>query len=132
MNIQHQLFINGEFVDAQAGNTIEVLNPYDNSLLAKVAEAREADIDKAVAAAKAAFPAWRDKAAMDRGLLLLKLADAIEADRDNLARLESMDTASNTGLSEPGCTTHCGDLSLLWRYGGQTSGVRCPCGARFS
>jgi len=92
MNIQHQLFINGEFVDAQAGNTIEVLNPYDNSLLAKVAEAREADIDKAVAAAKAAFPAWRDKAAMDRGLLLLKLADAIEADRDNLARLESMDT----------------------------------------
>ena len=92
MNIQHQLFINGEFVDAQDGNTIEVLNPYDNSILARVAEAREADIDKAVAAAKAAFPAWRDKAAMDRGLLLLKLADAIEADRDNLARLESMDT----------------------------------------
>ncbi len=92
MNIQHQLFINGEFVDAQDGNTIEVLNPYDNSILARVAEAREADIDRAVAAAKAAFPAWRDKAAMDRGLLLLKLADAIEADRDNLARLESMDT----------------------------------------
>jgi aldehyde dehydrogenase (NAD+) len=92
MNIQHQLFINGEFVDAQDGNIIEVLNPYDNSILARVAEAREADIDKAVAAAKAAFPAWRDKAAMDRGLLLLKLADAIEADRDNLARLESMDT----------------------------------------
>ena len=92
MNIQHQLFINGEFVDAQDGNIIEVLNPYDHSILARVAEAREADIDKAVAAAKAAFPAWRDKAAMDRGLLLLKLADAIEADRDNLARLESMDT----------------------------------------
>jgi len=92
MNIQHQLFINGEFVDAQDGNTIEVLNPYDNSILARVAEAREAYIDRAVAAAKAAFPAWRDKAAMDRGLLLLKLADAIEADRDNLARLESMDT----------------------------------------
>jgi len=92
MNIQHQLFINGEFVDAQDGNTIEVLNPYDNSILARVAEAREADIDRAVAAAKAAFPAWRDKAAMDRGLLLLKLADAIEADRDNLARLESIDT----------------------------------------
>ena len=92
MNIQKQLFINGEFVDSEANNTIEVLNPFDNSLLAEVSEAREADIDKAVAAAKAAFPAWRDMAAMDRGHLLLKLADAIEADRDNLARLESMDT----------------------------------------
>ena len=92
MNIQKQLFINGEFVDAEANNTVEVLNPFDNSLLAEVSEAREADVDKAVAAAKAAFPAWRDMAAMDRGHLLLKLADAIEADRDNLARLESMDT----------------------------------------
>lgn len=92
MIIQNKLFINGEFVDAEAGGTIDVLNPYDNSLLTKVAEAREIDIDKAVAAARAAFPAWSEMSAMDRGLLLLKLADAVEEHTQELAELESRDT----------------------------------------
>ena len=51
-----------------------------------------ADVDRAVAAAKAAFPKWSNLAAMERGRLLLKLADAIEANADALARLESLDT----------------------------------------
>ncbi|MES9893984.1 MAG: aldehyde dehydrogenase family protein [Candidatus Thiodiazotropha endolucinida] len=92
MTIQNKLFINGEFVDAEAGTTIEVLNPYDNSLITEIAEAREADVDKAVAAAKAVFPAWSEMAAMDRGRLLLKLADAVEANAQELAELESRDT----------------------------------------
>lgn len=92
MTIQNKLFINGEFVDAEAGTTIDVLNPYDNSLLTQVAEARSADIDRAVAAAKKAFPAWKKMAAMDRGRLLLKLADAVEANAQELAELESKDT----------------------------------------
>lgn len=92
MTIQNKLFINGEFVDAEAGGTIEVLNPYDNSVITEIAEAREADIDKAVAAARAAFPAWSELAAMERGRLLLKLADAIEEHAQELAELESRDT----------------------------------------
>ena len=92
MTMQDKLFINGEFVDAVDGNTLEVLNPYDNSLLANVAEAREADIDKAVAAAREAFPAWSAMPAMERGRLLLKLADAIEAHTQELAELEARDT----------------------------------------
>src|SRR5271170_8377131 len=92
MNFQTRLFINGEFVDSADGSTIEVLNPHDNSRLAQVAEAKAADIDKAVAAAGKAFPAWRDMAAADRGRLLLRLADAIESHADELARGESLDT----------------------------------------
>ncbi|MGO9454053.1 MAG: aldehyde dehydrogenase family protein [Candidatus Binataceae bacterium] len=92
MQFQTKLFIDGDFVDAADGGTIEVLNPHDNSRLADVAEARVADIDRAVAAAWRAFPAWRAMAAADRGRLLLKLADAIEAHADELAQIESLDT----------------------------------------
>jgi acyl-CoA reductase-like NAD-dependent aldehyde dehydrogenase len=92
MQLQTRLFIGGEFVDAEAGGTIDVLNPHDNSKITAVAEAREADIDKAVTAATGAFPAWRDTAAADRGRLLLRLADAIEARADELAHIESIDT----------------------------------------
>jgi aldehyde dehydrogenase (NAD+) len=90
--IQTKLFIGGEFVDAADGATIETLNPHDNSVLAQVAEAKEADIDRAVAAAQKAFPAWRDMPAAERGRLLLKLADKIEDNLEELARLESLDT----------------------------------------
>ena len=90
--IRHQLFIDGRFVDAASGETLPTLNPHDNSVIAEVAMAGKADIDRAVAAAKKAFPKWAAMAAMDRGRLLLKLADAIEANADDLARLESLDT----------------------------------------
>ena len=87
-----QLFIDGRFVDAVTGDTHRRrLNPHDNSLIAKVA-GRAADIDRAVAAAKRAFPTWSNMAAAERGRLLLKLADAIEANADELAHLESLDT----------------------------------------
>ncbi|MGH8865684.1 MAG: aldehyde dehydrogenase family protein, partial [Burkholderiales bacterium] len=90
--MQNQLFINGEFVDAESKSRIPVLNPHDNSLITEVAEAQKADIDRAVEAARKAFPAWSKMAAADRGRVLLKLADAIEANADELARLESLDT----------------------------------------
>jgi aldehyde dehydrogenase (NAD+) len=89
---QTQLFINNEFVDAVDGATFDVFNPFDNSLLAKVAEAKGADIDRAVAAARKAFPAWAAMSPSDRGVLIGKLADAIEKDRDNLSLIESLDT----------------------------------------
>lgn len=87
-----QLFIDNEFVDAAGGGSFGVLNPYDNSLIAQVAEARHEDIDKAVAAARRAFPGWARMSASDRGQLIHKLADAIEADRDNLSLIETLDT----------------------------------------
>src|SRR5215469_14158227 len=105
MQFQTRLFIGGEFVDAVEGGRIEVLNPHDNSRLAEVAEARAADIDRAVADASKAFPAWRATAAADRGRLLLKLADAIEAHAAELAEIESLDTGhpirDSRGLDVP-------------------------------
>jgi betaine-aldehyde dehydrogenase len=90
--IRHQLFIDGRFVDAEDGARLATLNPHDNSVIAEVAMAGRADIDKAVAAAQRAFPAWSRMAAADRGRILLRLADLIEANTDELARLESLDT----------------------------------------
>jgi acyl-CoA reductase-like NAD-dependent aldehyde dehydrogenase len=90
--IRHQLFIDGRFVDAESGETLATLNPHDNSTIADVALAGKADVDKAVAAATRAFPAWSRMAAADRGRILLRLADLIEANAEDLARLESLDT----------------------------------------
>ena len=92
LSIQTQLFINGDFVPAADGATIEDLNPHDNSKIADVALAGKEDVDRAVKAAQAAFPAWSKMAAMDRGRLLLKLADKIEEKAGELAQLESLDT----------------------------------------
>lgn len=59
--------LSGEFVDAEDGSTINALNPHDNSEIAQVAKAQVADIDRVVATAKRAFPAWRDMQAAERG-----------------------------------------------------------------
>ncbi len=87
-----RLFIGGEFVDAAEGATFAVRNPHDDGHLADVAEARAEDVDRAVAAARSAFPAWSTAAAAERGRLLLRLADAVETNAEELARLESTDT----------------------------------------
>lgn len=90
--MQTKLFIGGEFVDAADGATLATLDPHDGSVIAEVAEAKQEDVDRAVAAAKKAFPHWSRLAAADRGRLLLRLADAIEADAPELALLETRDT----------------------------------------
>jgi aldehyde dehydrogenase (NAD+) len=90
--VQTRLFIGGEFVDAADGATFETYDPHDGSVIAEVAEAKLEDVDRAVTAASKAFHHWSHLAAADRGRLLLKLADAIEADAEGLALLETRDT----------------------------------------
>ncbi len=90
--IRRQLFIGGRFVDAGDGATLTCVNPHDNSPIVDVAMAGKADVDKAVAAAQAAFPAWSRLAASERGRILLRVADRIEANLEELARLEALDT----------------------------------------
>ncbi len=92
LEIETRLFIGGEFVESADGGHIPVINPHDNSILTEISEARQLDIDRAVESARRAFPAWKRMAAAERGRLLLKLADAIEADAAYLAELESLDT----------------------------------------
>jgi len=90
--VQNQLFINGEFVDALGGNRLPVINPYDGSVITEIAEGRHADIDRAVTAAVVAFPKWRTTPAVERGRLMLKLADALEVHSEEFAQLESLNT----------------------------------------
>jgi aldehyde dehydrogenase (NAD+)/phenylacetaldehyde dehydrogenase len=88
-----QLFIDGRFVDAVSGKTFATINPATEEVLAEVAEADAADVDKAVGAARHAFEdgEWARMRARDRGRLLYRLADLLDKHRDELARLETLD-----------------------------------------
>jgi aldehyde dehydrogenase (NAD+) len=92
IGVRDRLFIGGAFVDALDGATFETINPHDGSVITRVARAGPADVDRAVASAAAAFPAWSRLAAAGRGRILLRLADLVEVHADELARLESLDT----------------------------------------
>jgi betaine-aldehyde dehydrogenase/aminobutyraldehyde dehydrogenase len=86
---QHKNLIGGEWVDAGDGGTMEVLNPATGDVIAEVPRGTEADVDRAVAAAKKALPDWLETTPKDRMELLLKLADIIEDNGEELAQLES-------------------------------------------
>src|SRR5205807_2864462 len=89
---RYQLFIDGQFVDAESGKTFATPNPATGETFAEVAEADNADIDKAVAAARKAFEGkWSRMSARDRGRLLYKLSQLIERDAGQLAELETRD-----------------------------------------
>src|SRR5258707_7196846 len=88
----YQLFIDGQFVDAESGKTFKTPNPATGETFAEVAEADKADIDKAVAAARKAFEGkWSKLSARDRGRLLYKLSQLIEEHTPELAALETSD-----------------------------------------
>uniref|UniRef100_A0A7N5ZRW8 aldehyde dehydrogenase (NAD(+)) n=1 Tax=Anabas testudineus TaxID=64144 RepID=A0A7N5ZRW8_ANATE len=82
------LFINNQWQDAASGKTFPTINPATGEVICEVAEADQADVDKAVKAARNAFrlgSPWRRMDASHRGLLISKLADAIERDAAYLA-----------------------------------------------
>jgi aldehyde dehydrogenase (NAD+) len=83
--------IGGEWVPSVTGRTIEVINPADRELLARIPRSDAADVEAAVQAAEAAFPAWRDLSAPARAGLLFHWADLIEAHAQGLDQLECME-----------------------------------------
>ena len=87
---EHGLFIDGEAVEAASGELRELVEPATGEPLGKAAMAGEADVDRAVAAARAALEGpWGRTPATERSRLLHALADAIQANRGGLAELES-------------------------------------------
>ena len=88
-----KLLINNQWVDSTSGKSFPTINPSTGLEICPVAEADAADVDKAVHAARTAFEKgpWRRTAAAERGQLLHRLADLIEENADELARLESLD-----------------------------------------
>ena len=90
---RYDLLIDGTRRPAVSGQYFETINPATERKLAQVAEAGPADIDAAVASARAAFEGvWSEMRAAERGNLLLRLAELIRRDQDELIELESLDS----------------------------------------
>lgn len=88
-----KLFIGGSWTDAAKGGTFETRDPGDDSVLARVAAGEKPDVDRAVAAAQQAFlqSGWAAMPANDRAVILHRLADLVDAHREALAQIESLD-----------------------------------------
>ncbi|ATW50865.1 gamma-aminobutyraldehyde dehydrogenase [Streptomyces peucetius subsp. caesius ATCC 27952] len=92
-------YINGEFKDAADGRTIDIVNPATGEVYATSPLSGQADVDAAMEAAAAAFPAWRDTTPAERQKVLLKIADAFEERAEDLIAAESENTGKPLGLT---------------------------------
>ena len=101
---QYQHYINGQWTDPDSGSWFDTENPYTGEVWAKIARGNAADVDRAVAAAKAAFEGgWGTSNPTDRGKLLCRLADIIDREADRLGHLEVRDNGKL--LAEMGSQT---------------------------
>ncbi len=86
---RHQNYVGGEWVDAVDGGIQEVVNPATGETFAEVPRGTEADVDRAVQAAKRALPEWRETTPQERSEMLLKLAGVLEEHASELEQAES-------------------------------------------
>ena len=93
-------FVNGKLVASVEGETEPIISPVDEKVLGKVPKGTAKDVDRAVDAAAAAFEKWQDSTPQDRSLMLLKLADRIEQNGDELASLEADNVGKPIGLAK--------------------------------
>src|SRR3954470_13345450 len=94
-----QNVINGELVDSASGETYDVVDPTTGEVYAQAPKSGAEDVDRAYAAAAAAFEAWGNTTPQDRAAALLKIADAIEARAGELNAVECRDTGKPLGLT---------------------------------
>ncbi len=92
MSEQLKMYVNGEWVDSVTGKTSTIINPANEEVIAVAADGNGIDVEKAVAAAKAAFyeNGWWDTPAVERARLLFAVADLVEEKADELARAETL------------------------------------------
>src|SRR5260370_39231462 len=101
LDIRTKAFINGNYVDSASGATFDSINPGTGKLLARVAAGDTEDVNRAVAAARAAFRkgVWANQAPKDRQKVLKRFAELIRANGDELALLETLDMGKPIGGS---------------------------------
>jgi 1-pyrroline dehydrogenase len=92
-------YVGGGWVDAVNGETMEVLNPATGEVIAEVPRGSSDDVERAVDAARKALPDWLAKTPKDRAELLLALADVIEDNGEELARLESLNVGKPMSIA---------------------------------
>ncbi|XP_031488399.1 aldehyde dehydrogenase family 2 member C4-like [Nymphaea colorata] len=107
-----KLFIDGQFVDAVSGRVFDTIDPRTEEVIAQIAEGDKADVDLAVKAARAAFDhgPWPQMSGSERGRLLMKFADLIDQNADELATLEALDAGRLLTLTkciDIPCTADC-------------------------
>jgi phenylacetaldehyde dehydrogenase len=102
MASEKRMLIDGTWHASTTGETIDVINPADGRVLTRVPAAHETDVDRAVQAARRAFDdsAWSRMKPTDRERLLLRAADAIEANAREFAELESLDNGKPVAVAE--------------------------------
>jgi aldehyde dehydrogenase (NAD+) len=125
------MLIGGNWVEAADGGWREITSPgRRGQVLARVPRGSAADVDRAVTAARDAFPAWRDQHFTGRQRLLLRIADALEARAEELARLTAADTGNALRTQ---ARPEAGLLVDLFRYfggvAGEVKGTTLPAGA---
>uniref|UniRef100_A0A8D3D5G5 10-formyltetrahydrofolate dehydrogenase n=1 Tax=Scophthalmus maximus TaxID=52904 RepID=A0A8D3D5G5_SCOMX len=115
IRMPHQLFINGEFVNAEGEKIYKSINPNDGTVICDVSLAQISDVDKAVSAAKEAFEEgqWGKMNPRDRGRLIYKLADLMELHQEELATIEAIDSGAVYTLA---LKTHVGMSIQTFRY----------------
>ncbi|MDO6462108.1 NADP-dependent succinate-semialdehyde dehydrogenase [Granulosicoccaceae sp. 1_MG-2023] len=109
---REQAYINGEWVSAQNGATIEVSNPVDGSVLGTVPAMGGAETRQAIEAANAAWPAWRDKTAKERAAILMRWYELMHEHKADLARLMTLEQGKS--LSEAGGEVVYGASYVQW------------------
>ncbi|SDH85451.1 aldehyde dehydrogenase (acceptor) [Alteribacillus persepolensis] len=110
------MFINGEWVAAASGQTRTIINPFNQETVAEVPEGDETDTQSAIEAARKAFDegTWPHTPAAERGKFVLKIAELIERDKQELAELETLDTGKTLTESLEDMS----DIAEVFRYYG--------------
>ena len=98
VRVQSKNSVGGEWVDAVEGGVQEVVNPATGETIGEVPRGTEADVDRAVEAAKRAFADWRETTPQERAEALLKLADALEEHADELRETETANVGKPQGV----------------------------------
>ncbi len=95
-----RMFINGDWADSSSGETTPVINPATEEVIAQVPKATQADVDAAVAAARAAFDEWSQTTPGERSKMLLDWAAKIESAKAELSALESANVGKPKGVAD--------------------------------
>lgn len=88
---RQQCYVNGQWIDADSGDTIDVTNPADNSLLGTIPKLLDTETRRAIEAANAAWPAWRKKTAKERSAILRRWFNLMMENQEDLARLMTLE-----------------------------------------
>src|SRR3982074_697660 len=95
---RRQMFIGGEWVDGSGSESQQVINPATGEVIAEVPKGTEADVDAPVPAARKAYVDWFETVPKERSEMLLKLADAVLADAEEMANIESANVGKPRAL----------------------------------